>query len=1063
MRCLSRVGAENGSRLLIVAALLAASVHAQDLTPAGPPGSLGLAGPVEPAKEPAAVYIVQLKQAGAATYKGGTPGFAATKPQLGAKIDRNSGQVEAYAKYLEASHDRLLSDLGAPSAKIYSFKYALNGFAARLTPAQASLLARRPEVARIWPDSEQHVQTNNSAVFLGLLDQDGGLRADKGLRGEDIVVGIIDSGVAPNHPSLLDYEEHVPKLCQGTWATASWLGLFLCHSVRANPPTTKVYDPPPDFHGICQTGEGFTAESCNNKVVGARYYIDGFLFQYQLDPGEFISPKDADGHGTHIATTVAGNPVTAELFGTRIATVSGIAPRARIAVYKACWLKPGATRASCATSDLAHAIDDAVADGVDIINYSVGSLETDLTAPDDIALLNALDAGVLSVVAAGNDGPDLATIGSPSSDPWVLTVAASTQTGSSYEEAFEITAPEDLAGWVPFKEASFTKQLIGLDPIESDLVAVDDGQDAVAGGGLGSIRDACEELANAAAISGKIALIERGGCDFTVKLVRVAAAGAIGAIVYNDAAGPPIVMNGTELVGIPAVMIGLNDGQSLVDRLAGGDTITLRLEKGSFLEKRESGNQMAGFSSRGPSLSESDFLKPDITAPGVDILAGQTPDVANGLKGEYFQYLSGTSMAAPETAGIAALLKQANPDWSPSTIKSAIMTTAYQDVVLEDGETQAGPFDMGAGHVDPNLAIDPGLVYDSSYLDHAAYLCGLVGSPLAPADCDLLAEEGYPLEPQDLNLPSLGVTSLITGDVIRRRVTNVGPPATYEVSVDQPFGLAATVSPTTLSLGTGESAEYTVTFERSGAPLDYWQFGRLVWSDGDHRVGSPIAVRPATVRAPNEISLSGVSGSGVVPVDFGYSGSYFAGVHGLHEPGLDEHGFVDDDPTNSFSFRTDNGVTAHYFNLGPGQLFLRVALFDELTDGQDDLDLYLYYCPTLDRCTQVGQSGEFTSTEQIDLTLPAPGFYTVLVHGFQTDQVAGGPGANYELFAWSFGSDDDAGNLRITAPSAVVEGDRLDFNFDWDSLASGTRYLGAISHDTPYDRFYLTIVTADTL
>jgi subtilisin family serine protease len=140
-----------------------------------------------------------------------------------------------------------------------------------------------------------------------------------------------------------------------------------------------------------------------------------------------LSPKDADGHGTHITTAIAGNPVSAYLFGTRVARIAGIAPRARIAVYKACWLEPGAFRATCATSDLARAIDDAVADGVDIINYSLGSLETDLTAPDDLALLNAVDAGVLTVVAAGNDGPDLNTIGSPSSAPWVLTVTASSQ------------------------------------------------------------------------------------------------------------------------------------------------------------------------------------------------------------------------------------------------------------------------------------------------------------------------------------------------------------------------------------------------------------------------------------------------------------------------------------------------------------------------------------------------------------------------------------------------------------------------------------------------------------
>src|SRR3970282_2354207 len=155
-------------------------------------------------------------------------------------------------------------------------------------------------------------------------------------------------------------------------------------------------------------------------------------------------------------------------------------------------------------------------------------------------------------------------------------------------------------------------------------------------------------------------------------------------------------------IGIPAVMIGTADGQLLVGALAAGDLVEVLIAKGLFIERRQNGNQMGGFTSRAPSLSDSDFLKPDVTAPGVDILGGHTPDVANGFAGEYFQYQTGTSMAAPEVAGIAALLKEGPPDWSPSAIKSALMTTAYQDVVREDSESLADPFDMGGGPLDPN-------------------------------------------------------------------------------------------------------------------------------------------------------------------------------------------------------------------------------------------------------------------------------------------------------------------------------------------------------------------------
>src|SRR5690606_28349835 len=223
------------------------------------------------------VYLVQLKEAGAASYKGGTSGFAATKPRPGGKLDSSASAVESYVQHLEQSHDRLLGEVGAASGKLYSFRYAMNGFAARLTPGQASRLAQRDDVERIWLDSDQQLQTNNSAVFLGLENPVGGLRADLGLRGEDVIIGVIDSGITPDHPALLDFERDIPRTCESRWAEASWLGRWLCHSARRNAVTTSLFSPIEGFRGSCEEGEGFPATSCNNKIVGARYYIDGFM------------------------------------------------------------------------------------------------------------------------------------------------------------------------------------------------------------------------------------------------------------------------------------------------------------------------------------------------------------------------------------------------------------------------------------------------------------------------------------------------------------------------------------------------------------------------------------------------------------------------------------------------------------------------------------------------------------------------------------------------------------------------------------------------------------------
>lgn len=1036
-------------------------------TPSGP---LSLASPVRPIKGPEQIYLVQLIEAAVLNYRGTKSGYAATKPAPGRKLNRASGAVESYVSYLDESHDRLLRDVGAPNSKVYSFRYALNGFAARLTSNQISRLKRSGTVARVWLDTEQQVQTNNSAIFLGLQDQNGGLRADLGLRGEDIIIAVIDSGIAPNHPSLADTEDQIPRGCTTRWSEASWLGVFLCSSIKRNPPTTLMFEEPQGFTGICQAGDGFTESTCNNKLIGARYYLDGFLARNELDPGEFVSPKDADGHGTHIASIAAGISVTAEMFGTRLGQISGIAPRARIAVYKACWLKPGETRASCSTADLTRAIDDAVADGVDIINYSVGSLETDLDAPDDLALLNALQAGVFSVVAAGNDGPNFGTIGSPSGAPWVLTVGASTQSGGRFEEAIAVTEPERLVQLLATREASFTPPLRDRDPVEQELKLVDDGQAFLSDGSPGSVRDACEALENAADLQGHIALIERGGCEFQIKLDRVEQAGAVAAVVYNNR-GDPIVMNSdTGTVDIPAVMIATADGQLLVDELLADTVVRIELSKGTFIELSDTANVLAEFSSRGPSPGGLDFLKPDVTAPGVHILAAHTSEVANGLTGEYYQYLSGTSMSTPEAVGVAALLKEAHPEWTPSQIKSALTTSAYSGVVKENGATVADPFDVGAGHIDPNRAIDPGLVYDVDFLSYAAYLCGLDDPPFPPTDCAILAAAGFSSAGRDLNVPSIGIAELISGDVATRRVTNVGPPGTYTPTVISPLGLDVFVSPMSLSLNSGEIGEFSLTFQRQGAQLDTWSFGRVSWSDGTRIVASPIAVRPVTLRAPEELRFTGATGAVQVPVAFGYSGAYLADVHGLRAPltdfCLDDNNeptpcFIQKDTTNQFSFRSDNGVRTHLIDIPADQLYARFSLFDEFTDGADDLDLYLFFCPN-NQCTQIAQSGSFTSDEEINLIFPAAGSYAALVHGFETDQVVGGPGALYTLFAWSFGTNDIAGNLQVTFPVTVSDGERQELDLDWGPLTPATRYLGAISHNTPTGLYGLTILNMDS-
>ena len=695
-------------------------------------------------------------------------------------------------------------------------------------------------------------------------------------------------------------------------------------------------------------------------------------------------------------------------------------------------------------------MDAAVADGVDIINYSVGSSLLTVTAADDVALLAAARAGVLAVVSAGNDGPNLRTIGSPAGSPWVVTVGASSRDGETSTEAMQVQSPPGLAGKYAVREAAFTPPLEDVDPLEASLVLADDDDTSLPDGG--------QALVNATDMDGNIALLQRGGCDFDIKVANAEDAGAIAAIVYNIA-GPPFVMNGsTGLSDIPAVMVGQADGNRFIEELDAGNDVVAVLEKGLFLSEAETGNVMADFSSRGPGPIRS-ILKPDLTAPGVNILAGLTPDAVNSTPGEQFGYLSGTSMSVPHVAGVAALLKQAHPGWSPAALKSAMMTTARQDLTQGDAETDANPFDFGAGHIVPNRAREPGLVYDAGVDDYDAFACGAGIDAVTDTRCAELASRGFSFEPEDLNQPAIAIGELTSSATIRRTLGNPSADAAnYTVRIEPPAGMSVAVDPPGVSLAPGASAEVEITLTYESGPLDLWRFGALTWSGNASDVRSPIAVRPVTLSAPGEVTSFGGTGSVSFDADFGYAGAYEPRVHGLRLPTVID-GFVDNDPTKTFTFRNVNGVTVHQIDVPADQLYLRFATFDALTDGDDDLDMYVYFCADGVNCSKIGESGGPTAEERFDLFQPAAGRYAVLIHGFETDEVAGGPGANYQLLAWAFGALDNRGNMTVSGPAAVTAGQTAAITVNWANLASDTIYFGGISHNTPNGLSGLTLIT----
>ena len=1025
---------------LAVAVVTAGTVPAQGQTP-----QLADAG--------STTYVIQFRDRPGISYDGELEGFAATKPRAGATYNKYSDAVRSYSAHLTATHDAALSAVGAAGSKIYDYTHAMNGVAARLTAAQAAALRSRPEVVNVWADYAMDVDTNNSPEFLGLTFNPQGLRSRFDLRGEDVIVGILDTGAVQEHPSFADTKtEKLPWQCETDYPPPGWKDR--CDELRAKA-TKVVYGPPPArWNGICQPGEGWSADDCNNKMIGARWFVDGFLAgRGSVVDDEFLSPRDSSGHGSHTAGTAVGNEgVPVELGGQPVfATISGMAPRARLAVYKVCWLAPGAANFSCFFSDSAAATDAAVADGVDVLNFSVGTAAS-FTDPQDLAFLDASSAGVFVARSAGNSGPEPATTNA--GEPWVTSVAASTLDGFEFVLAAAVNSPASIAGNYDALEGAITRSLLETGPITGDLTAADP-------------IEACEPLTNT--IDG-IALIARGSCSFVAKVENAVAAGATAIFMYSDSR-PKTVMGGTATditQSVPGIMIDNEPGLAILAQLQAGEAVNVTIS-GSNYQKvvREGGNQIAGFSSRGPYSTESDWIKPDITAPGVGILAPNTPDQSDGSQGGFFTYLSGTSMSGPHIAGIGALLVEAHPDWSPAQVKSAIMTTARQNMTKEDGETAADPFDFGAGHVEPNRALNPGLTYDAGLLDYLAASCGTVSPLLGPGDCEFIEDAlGFSTDPADLNLPTIGIGELPGSKTIKRTVTAVadygreGRQSRYRVHVEAPEGFTVTVSPNKFTAKPGDQVTYEVTITNVSAPANTWRFGYLEWTDGRHKVRSNIAVNAQALVAPAEVDVAGASGSTDFDVTFGYTGDYTAQVHGLNEASLTLVD-VEDDPTDTFEFLGPGVQIAFLEEIPAGTALARWSLYNEYTTGDDDIDLYLYYCPEFS-CTQIASSAGATSNETVEILLPQndPDIedpYLVFTHAFQTD---GGAPQQVILFDWAFGLTDDAGNMTVAAPSSAAIGETANVSVSWSGLSSGIGFkqLGAISHSDADGIVGLTLI-----
>ncbi|WJG08018.1 S8 family serine peptidase [Aliiglaciecola sp. LCG003] len=985
-------------------------------------------------------YIVQLKDAPAATRQGAS---SASIPDRfegqfnEAKYDANSAASIAYRKGLVNKQKAVMNSVGVTDA-IYTYEHSFNGFAASLSPAQLAKLKSNPNVLNIWPDELLQMDTSNTPAFLGLTAP-GGLHT-LGTKGENVIIGVVDSGVWPENPSLSD----------------------------------DGFDPieisRPDWAGECDTGTD-PEFACNNKLIGARYFNDSFAQNNTILPGEFDSPRDADGHGTHTITTAGGNEgVTASLQGIDIGTVSGIAPRARVAAYKVCWNGSAVGNSGCFSTDSVAAIDAATADGVDVINYSISGSRTAMTDPVHVAFFNAARGGVFSSLSAGNSGPGPQTVAH--NVPWVTTVAASTYEGDAalvgnileVNDGDTIRDLFSIPGAItsPIPEEGLSGELVAVTP----ALACGDGVDNPAG-----------------ELEGKIALIARGTCNFSIKVLNAQNAGADGVVIYSDDR-PAIAMGGDGTgITIPGVMISNQDGldlAGLVDEVVVSVNMT---NEGTASSAPQIGNQMAGFSSRGESLATADIIKPDITAPGVQILAGTSgAQIDSGTVGESYAYLSGTSMSSPHIAGMAALVREAQPNWSPSAIKSALMTSSYQGVTKEDGSTPADPFDFGAGHANPNSAVDPGLIYDATFNDYYAFLCGSGDAAFVEADyfsgaCGALENAGFPTDASDLNIASIAIESLSETQTIRRYVNNVSDSDTYTATVEAPagvdvevsvydFDLGTFVSTNTMSFNAGGLGVYEVTFSKnSDAVLDQWTFGSVTWSDGIRNVYSPVALKatvPPRVNAPESVNVVATRSAArvTVPVDLAYNGRFFAQGIGLDTADV-SFSTVAQDEDGSFTFN-EPGLGFYFVDVPEGT---RIAKFGLKSEDQAnpavDLDLFVYACPQFS-CSEVGTSTNAASDESVVLIDPVPlanlgnsDIYVVFVLGWSLN---GADSVVAPLHVWTV---DESGstNMSVRASSRAVDGRTNNVFVGMRGLQSGEDYVGGIIYtDENGDENGLTVI-----
>ncbi|PKQ35685.1 MAG: serine protease [Actinobacteria bacterium HGW-Actinobacteria-11] len=968
-------------------------------------------------------YIVVMKADPLATYEGDVKGLKATKPAEGEQLETQSQDSQRYVKHLESEQTDLVSDIGVTPDTTY--QVVLNGFSADLSGEQVDALRASKDVLGVYPDEIRHPDAQTSTDFLGLGDdrkgrggvwqQTGGV--DKA--GEGVVVGVIDTGIAPEHPSFdgkkLKKQKKQHDRHKGKQPYTDGKYVYFDKSDGGQ------------FQSAMVEAQDWDKRDYSSKLIGGQYFYAGaeaagFDFQY-----DYLSPRDGDGHGSHTASTAAGNfKVKASIEDVDFGTVSGVAPGAKVAAYKACYVGPDpavTTDDICALSDLVAAIDQAVADGVDVINYSIGGgAASTVMAPEDLAFFNAAAAGVFVATSAGNDGPDPVTADHAS--PWYTTVAASTIPTWEGTVQFDGFEQAGASVSVPFGESVTGPSIAAVDAGAAGAV---DAQLCLPG------------TLDPAKVAGHIVVCDRGSNARAEKSQVVKDAGGIGMVLVNVPGGADSLDN--DFHAVPTVHLNAEYREAVLAYVQGGVDRPITLVGENTTGVTTPTPQIAGFSSRGPMLADgSDVLKPDVAAPGVAILAA-----TNNAPGEKptFGILSGTSMASPHVAGLGALYLGEHPKATPAEIRSAMMTTAY-DTVLPDGSKNTNPFEQGAGQVDATRYLNPGLLYLNGVKDWAAFLDGKGLSDFPGID---------PIDGSDLNQASISIGSLAGAQTVTRSVTSTQK-GTFTAKASVP-GVHVKVTPSQLTFDKpGQTKTFTVTFDNTDAPVEQWATGTLTWTSKKNTVRSPIAVFPVTADAPAEVTGTGADGSTAVEITPGLDGDLALDLSGLTAFDLLSD---PDNPVEGHSGDENSGDAnkdvAWIVDVPEGTTLSRFDLDSSDDDGSDlDLTVYRVVSPDDLRYYERWQSATGSADEQVTLPAPTAGTYLVVANMYSTT----GP-MTWDMTYANVQPGGEGAFAATPNPIAAVRGEKTSYELSWTGLTAGNRYLGLVRYGDSEVRTVVTV------